>query len=249
MTACLYPHEPERGEHPAKHGFLCESGYRRLEQHLAELPALSGWLHANLPRSDSGGYGDYTTGSKDRPLPIRDAVADHCATILGIVNSWARIVAEERDLRGPWKPLPPDGRAERDRLRRAVEQTATLSELTTFLLAHLPWAVEQAWVDDMADEVQDVTRDGHKLVPSRPGRHRIQAPCPDADCNLAALVRVDGSAYVECEGCGRLWTEDEWLRLAVVMADDLPQPEKREHQGPHHVEEGHDARIGRREAS
>lgn len=223
MTACLYPHEPERSEHPAKHGFLCESGYRRLEQHLSELPALSGWLHANLPRSDSGGYGDYTTGSKDMPLPIRDGIADHQEAIVQTVNSWARLVAEERDLHGPWKPLPQDGQAERDRLRRAVEQTATLTELVVFLLAHLPWSAEQLWIDDYTTEIEDLTATAHSLAPSIPRTYRMPAPCPT--CSAMELHRKDGDDYVSCGSCGRLWSEQEYVRLVVVLAGEVDLPE------------------------
>lgn len=47
--------------------------------------------------------------------------------------------------------------------------------------------------------------------------------CPT--CDLLGLRREDGSSYIECwpriGGCGRLWTEDEYERLAVVVAADL----------------------------
>lgn len=53
--------------------------------------------------------------------------------------------------------------------------------------------------------------------------HKFPVRCPT--CDLLALRREDGSSYVEClpriGGCGRLWTEDEYLNLATVAASDL----------------------------
>ena len=47
--------------------------------------------------------------------------------------------------------------------------------------------------------------------------------CPT--CELLALRRDDGSSYIEClpriGGCGRLWTENEYLNLVTVAASDL----------------------------
>lgn len=53
--------------------------------------------------------------------------------------------------------------------------------------------------------------------------HRFPLRCPT--CELLALRRDDGSSYVEClpriGGCGRLWTEPEYLNLVTVAASDL----------------------------
>lgn len=216
MTDCLFPHNDDRPVHAASRGFLCAPSYARLEQHLTELPALAKWLHANLSGGSGSGFGDYTTGSRDKPLPIKTALADHLAAITDTVNSWCRLIAEERDLRGPWRPLPSNGWPERDRLRRAVEQTASLENLTTFLLAQLDWTAQQTWVDDYCTEIEDLTSDAHGLVPSRPRTYHLPAPCPS--CEQQALTRSDGDDYVTCESCGRLWTEDEYARLCVILA-------------------------------
>lgn len=223
MTACLFHHSDDRDPHPATVGFLCKSGMERLTQHLAELPALAHWLHANLSGGSGSGFGDYTTGSREKPLPIKTGIADHLTQITDTVNSWARLVAEERDLRGPWRPLPSDGWPERDRLRRAVEQTASLEDLCTFLLAHLDWTVQQLWVDDFATEIEDLTSTAHGLAPSRPSKHRMAAPCPT--CNAFELSRMDGDSFINCGSCGRLWTEDEYVRLALVLAAEVDLPE------------------------
>lgn len=52
--------------------------------------------------------------------------------------------------------------------------------------------------------------------------HKFPVRCPT--CDLLALRRDDGSSYVEClpriGGCGRLWTEDEYMNLVTVAASD-----------------------------
>lgn len=54
---------------------------------------------------------------------------------------------------------------------------------------------------------------GHDRV-----RTRLAEPCPT--CDVRALVREDGLDYVECRACGRLWSEAEYDRLAVVLTHE-----------------------------
>jgi Zn ribbon nucleic-acid-binding protein len=46
--------------------------------------------------------------------------------------------------------------------------------------------------------------------------HRLEAPCPD--CDLLALYREDGAAYVRCAACGAAWSEELYVSLARVIA-------------------------------
>jgi hypothetical protein len=215
-VACIAPHRDDRPAHGAEVGYLCRPAFSRLERQIAELPALHHWLHANLPTGGGSALDpNPVSGSGDEPLPIRDTVADHLTRIVQVLSSWARMVAEERDLCGPWRPLHPDGLPERDRLRRAVEQTATLEQLATFLLAHLPWAAGQPWVDDFAGEVDELTVDAHDLVPSRPRTYRLPLPC--MSCG-EMLSRRDGSD-IECRTCGRLWRVEQYPQLMEHAAE------------------------------
>lgn len=198
MSQCVYPH-PDRPEHQAEIGLLCQPGYARLEQHLAELPALTTWLQANIGGASTSALD--LTGTRaggDSPLPIRADVLDHILLIRATLVSWAILIAEERQLRGPAGSMP--------------------SVTATFLLAHLPWAAEQAWVDDLAQEAADLHRDAHHLCPSRPRIYHLPIPCPEQDCGFT-LTRKDGDDYVQCQTCGRLWTEAEYGRLMWTKAE------------------------------
>lgn len=48
--------------------------------------------------------------------------------------------------------------------------------------------------------------------------HRLPAPCPS--CDALTLTREDGSDQVECRACGRVWPEDDYRRLVLVVAQD-----------------------------
>lgn len=48
--------------------------------------------------------------------------------------------------------------------------------------------------------------------------HRLPAPCPS--CDTLALTREDGSDQVECKACDRVWPEDDYRRLVLVVAQD-----------------------------
>ena len=204
MTAqCIYPHPDNRPEHQAEIGLLCRPGFDRLEQTIAELPALLGWLHANLASGGSGEHDGSKRTKGEPPIPIRENVHDLVTETAAVLTSWAMMIAEERQLVGPRSPHP----------------TAT----ATFLVAHLPWAAQQTWIDALAVEILDLSRNGHQLAPSRPRTYRLPAPCPT--CNALELHRQDGDDYVSCGSCGRLWTEAEYVRLVVVLAGEIDLPE------------------------
>jgi hypothetical protein len=48
--------------------------------------------------------------------------------------------------------------------------------------------------------------------------HHLPVPCPT--CDTRALTREDGADQVECRACGRVWTEDDYRRLVLVLASD-----------------------------
>lgn len=202
MTDCLFPHNDDRAPHAARTGFLCQTGFEQLERAIAELPSLSGWLHANLAAGGSGQADESKPTKGEPPIPIRDNVHDHVVEIRAVLTSWVQLVAEERDLRGPQDSQP----------------TSTAA----FLVTHLPWCAGQLWIDDMAGEMVDLTRTAHGLAPSHPGRHTLPIVCPDCGSDL---TRRDGDDYVECNGCRRLWSEADyaWLVFKLIGEADLPE--------------------------
>jgi hypothetical protein len=48
--------------------------------------------------------------------------------------------------------------------------------------------------------------------------HHLPVPCPS--CDTRALTREDGAEQVDCQACGRVWLEDEYRRLTLILASD-----------------------------
>ncbi len=182
---------------------LCRRCTDRLERNLAELPARLSLVRANL--------GGHTTprrserpaaGSHPSPLNVTAHDLLQIASNGGMVQEsyyaglwgWCRVVMDERDLRGP----------------------SSLQTAPQWLLGQLDWIVAQPFVDDLDDELHDLTVQAEALIRSRAHRHRLEAPCPT--CNAYELGRWDGSSQVDCASCGRTWGEEHYPRLALVAA-------------------------------
>lgn len=174
-------------------GLLCVRCHRVLERDLAEMPARLSLLRAHL-----GGY--TTAGRSERPatgsspVPLNVDAHDLLQAADGALWAWIQLVCEERTLRGP------------DSHDRA----------SGWLLGQLSWLTGQPWVDDLADELHDLTNECERIIRSAPRRHRLEAPCPS--CSTYELGRWDGSDHVDCGSCGRTWDEAHYPSLALVAA-------------------------------
>lgn len=222
-------HLIKEGEHKGEHdgteagdrSLLCRSCHRRLEQRIAELPALCSWLHANLARF--GSAGQLVTGSREAPVPISltvvallewparicvvpDPVAvDRTPSIPAVLDSWIRLILEEDpQLVGPRKP--------------------TVDVMVLWLLARMSWLVEQRWVDELALEMDRLHAAINAAAPYWPMRDKPRpTPCPK--CELRGLVW--NSRWFECDsrlgGCGALLSQAEYDVLTqrwAVWAQD-----------------------------
>ena len=159
----------------------------------------------------------------EAPVPVRLAVVDllTCArqpeatspareypddqyghlSVATVLDQWVR---DWRDLLWPDHHLP----------------VPTVSTLAGWLRRRLDDACDRhPAIDSFADELRSIrstlrTTFGY-------GRYvdRLPAPCPD--CDMMSLYRDDGASWVECGNCGRLWSENEYQRLCVILAADV----------------------------
>lgn len=115
--------------------------------------------------------------------------------------------------------------------RTAHYEPAVLNHAVTTLTLSIDWLLAEhplAADPDLSPGAAILT--WHRKAVTFTGRdklvHRFPVRCPT--CDLLALRREDGSSYVECSprigGCGRLWTEAEYLNLVTVAASDLKRP-------------------------
>lgn len=218
-------------------GLLCRRCTGHLERRLAELPARADQVRAVLYGAQRP-QGDGSRRTKGNPpVPLNIAAHDHLILIEATVTSWTALVAEERGLRGP--------------------ERGTVPILSAWLLNQLDWLVEQPWVDDMAEELRDVSRTAAGLGQADPEWHRLPAPCPG--CGDMTLGRWDGDDHVGCGTCGERWPEDDYARMVLVLASDvevsLPSLHAAARAGVPHatfrqwVSRGHVRRLGTIEGS
>lgn len=205
-------------------GHVCARCAIRLADDLDAIPALA--AQASVEPRAGRGSGRTVPGSRPPidlagvdPALTAVAVPAGTTTVLEVVESWCRLVREERQMAqyGPWSAaVARTGRA------GYAGTTTTLVAATGFLRAHVDWAIRQPWVDDMADEMRACARALRHLDADREPTGTV-VPCPtvsveagDCGCRL----RISERDVVRCPRCGREWDTDQLVRSAT--ADTLP---------------------------
>ena len=150
----------------------------------------------------------------DPPAPVRlDVVAlldrrtiahnpGDLVPVLAILESWARLIREERQLQ-PCK-----------------RRTTVTSEAGT-ILAHLDWASTQPWIDELAKEIREVKSALHSAIGDHAPRPVGTCPVihPDTgDCNGKLYQDRYGGMSVTCRKCGETWGETELRRLGLMQS-------------------------------
>lgn len=209
-THTLRPHETDAGQQ------LCGPCVHAIRRWLASIPATMVVLAASIQRETTGA--PTRSGSRTAPLPgradtlnlcgpwavdtVHDEHGDQCGPlpIAAVLHGWARLVAEERHLRGP--------------------ATVTETALAAYLDAHLDWAAGQPWAGEMHDELLHMMGRIWHITSTRPRVRPVTRPCPR--CDVLALTEEDGDQYVRCGGCGTAFTKgelnDDAGRRAAVQA-------------------------------
>jgi hypothetical protein len=183
-------------------GYGCTECHERTSGHLGELV---GWYDAAatllLPGSSTGGG-----RSTERTIGIRVAALDirNGREWIDVLHSWERVVREERQLAAV--PL----------WSSAADPTrATLVRLVAFHHAHLDWMMLRfPAVDEFADEVSRLARQGRALQPSG-ADSRFRVACPTDGCGRQITVGADDVAgNVICRHCGVERTVEFLMRAA-----------------------------------
>jgi hypothetical protein len=197
----------------AQHGFICANHYEKLGSALEDILELCSLLFYFYEPGTATDDGRQVHGTRiDPPSPVRlDVVAlmdprtkqlhpSDPVPVLAIIESWAKLVREERGLEAP-------------------TTTSILSEEIHLLSRHWAWIVEQAWVDDFANEI----RDCQSALKSAIGEHspRPVGKCPittdEGTCQGNLYQDRYGRLGVTCRKCGEVWGETELRRLGLVL--------------------------------
>lgn len=101
----------------------------------------------------------------------------------------------------------------------------TVFRLGKWLDQHREWACDShPAVDEFAREIRQILADVRRALSRDDSPTRYEALCPY--CHTKTLQRQPGGDWIECsghDGCGRLWTEDEYglLAHAAIAEEDL----------------------------
>ena len=210
--ACILPHNQPKT--PADGLLVCPGHRRWLTDTLDDIIETNCLLPAFLEPGSSVDDGRQVKSKRvDPPAPIRlDVVglqdrrtvyryAGDIYPVLAVLESWARLVREERDLTNPSTP-------------------ATILSETTLLIAHLDWIAGQPFVDELAKELRQAKTSLHAAI----GDHapRSVGPCPvvhpdTGTCGGPLFQDRYGRLSVTCRQCGETWGELELRRLGLVI--------------------------------
>ena len=209
---CVLPHrEPKT---PAKGLNICLGHRRWLAETLSDVIETTALLPLFREPGSSVDDGRQVKSKRiDPPAPIRldiVSLADRRTIhryqgdtfpVLAVLESWARMIREERDLTRP-----------------TVE--ATILSEAALIQQHLDWVGAQPWVDDLAAELRSVKTSLHAAI----GDHapRSVGPCPIVDpdtgpCEGRLYQDRYGRLSVTCNRCHENWGETELRRLGLVI--------------------------------
>ena len=210
--------------------YACEACRYKLRAMLRELPRHIPLLEALL-RPGRGLPGRGGAGRAHSPMPVRLDIMDllgpgHAVVlddpygeqsagvpITPLLYGWARYIAGYhsavgRDRHGTVQVRPCDGAYSR--------RGGTAAAWCSWLIAYLPYAVTQPWVEEMYRQLEELLHRVRAKVGATPGRTVKDAPCPD--CGTWSLAAVDGEWHIRCEACGCQLSPTEYAaHRAAVM--------------------------------
>lgn len=178
--------------------FICGGCFARILGDLCTLEFAYAWLGAQMvaPQPTWKPGTIHQAGGSRPPLPV--ALHDARVDIHGKLASWARLIAEEANMRGP--------------------ADDTVPAIATWLRAQLHWASDQAWCDDYAAELAELRGMAYGLAPWDRARTDLPLPCPARGCGMLSLSWYSGSETVVCRSrvCGHRMTSEDYVKAVVA---------------------------------
>ncbi|MET9729724.1 hypothetical protein ABZZ79_03355 [Streptomyces sp. NPDC006458] len=212
-------HRTLRDHELTAHQTLCTPCVRLLGSWLAEIPTQIIVLEGSRQRETTSAGTGGRVAIRTAPLPgrpdvlnllgpaawtdVRDPHGDQHGPlpIAGVLIPWVRLVSEERR----WNP----------------PASLTPQALCAWLAAPRPlgWVSRRPWAGDMRDELHELVRTIRNTTRLRPQRRPITQPCPR--CDDLELVETDHQLYIDCGGCGAMFTREELALAARITAAAL----------------------------
>lgn len=178
----------------------CTGCARGIAARLGELDDLVALLEAEVGGQRAAGSDAPVSGSKGRPSP--SPAVDDVDEIVRTLEAWETAYREHRHL-----PPPP---------ARTAEHRVMLC--TAWLQRHLVGVLASDLGPDFGEDIARLHRMARRRTSTDPSKTRKPIPCPR--CDTKALWHHDGERHVECAGCGRLLTLDEYDELTRDLTND-----------------------------
>lgn len=142
-------------------------------------------------------FGERTSGTRGTGIPLNVEAVDARSQLMGVLASWAALVASERGIDSPQR---------------------TPQALADFLRTHLVWLVAHSTAADFTHEVTALARSARRAARPNPVLRVELGPCvyPGCDSVMYSPVRAADaklSKDVQCEA-GHAWPPHQWLLLA-----------------------------------
>lgn len=189
---------------------LCHQHTASLATVIRRLPRIYTELNMQMqPANNANNDPDRVKASKEKPLGINTENRALQQDILRIIRDVERILRLDRD----WPPTPKRGREGPQLLEgaRFVEKHLDpILDLNIRVRLHNEWVPFPQAMFDLARNAR------HALGLTNPP-DRLPHPCPSCDCK--SLQRANGASEIRCAyaPCGRVFTEDDYDRLVLIL--------------------------------
>lgn len=194
---------------PADVGNYCQKCADKLRAALTEIPGLTFYLEA-LPQGrlvTKKADGDHTRHATRVDQISPSPAFDELDEVWSWAYGWAVSLADDLHHVGPMR-YRLDG----------IPDTSLAYTHVKYLLGNFTAVLSADWHEPFYEETLALRWRLERITGQDKLNHKIKAPCPS--CDRRTLGREDGAAKVVCRNpdCSRVWTEDEYARLAVVAS-------------------------------
>jgi hypothetical protein len=180
-------------DRPVGDGWTCQACADKLSRALGDVPAL--WKELDVVLTRQSRYSDPQGRGGDKALPFNLKASDVGQALRGTLNTWCRLIAEERG-----KDLPEDHPA----------------AVARWLLGSVTWLRHHRAGADAVDEITSVVHKMRYIIDRPPGRW-FAGPCDKCERDLYA---VDGAASVDCRDCDLVYDVADRRAWLLGQAQD-----------------------------